>query len=67
MAQGKDFYNVLGVSRDADRETISAAFKRLAMEHHPVGLARSLIAYFVRSGCMIHATILTAALRRTRT
>jgi DnaJ-class molecular chaperone len=40
MSQGKDFYNVLGVSRDASQESISAAFKKLAMEHHPVRLAR---------------------------
>ncbi len=40
MCQGKDFYNVLGMSRDASQESISAAFKKLAMEHHPVRLAR---------------------------
>jgi len=49
MAQGKDFYNVLGVSKDASQESISAAFKKLAMEHHPVGLARSCILLIFRT------------------
>ena len=43
MAQEKNFYNLLGVSKDASQESIAAAFKKLAMEHHPVGLARSCI------------------------
>lgn len=30
-----DFYGLLGVSRDADDRTIKAAYRRLAMEHHP--------------------------------
>jgi molecular chaperone DnaJ len=30
-----DLYEVLGVSRDADAATIKAAYRRLAMEHHP--------------------------------
>jgi len=30
-----DYYEVLGVSRDADTKTIKAAFRRLAMKHHP--------------------------------
>jgi molecular chaperone DnaJ len=40
MPQRKDFYDVLGVSKDASSDSISAAYKKLAMEHHPVGLAR---------------------------
>src|SRR6186713_1284298 len=30
-----DFYEVLGVSRDADGATIKSAYRRLAMEYHP--------------------------------
>lgn len=31
----KDFYNVLGVSRDASKEEIAEAFRRLALKYHP--------------------------------
>lgn len=31
----RDFYEVLGVNRDADEETIKKAYRRLAMKHHP--------------------------------
>jgi curved DNA-binding protein len=31
----KDYYDVLGVSRDADKKEIRSAFRRLAREHHP--------------------------------
>jgi curved DNA-binding protein len=31
----KDYYEVLGVSRDADKKEIRSAFRRLAREHHP--------------------------------
>jgi len=30
-----DFYEVLGVPRDADDKTLKAAFRKLAMKHHP--------------------------------
>lgn len=30
-----DFYEILGVPRDADADTIKRAYRRLAMEHHP--------------------------------
>ncbi len=31
----RDFYEILGVSRDADVKTIKQAYRRLAMEYHP--------------------------------
>jgi curved DNA-binding protein len=31
----RDLYSVLGVSRDADEETIKKAFRKLAMKYHP--------------------------------
>ncbi|WP_394269072.1 molecular chaperone DnaJ [Qipengyuania sp.] len=30
-----DFYEILGVSRDADGATIKSAYRKLAMQHHP--------------------------------
>jgi molecular chaperone DnaJ len=31
----RDYYEVLGVPRDADAKTIKAAFRKLALRHHP--------------------------------
>ncbi|MEL7448358.1 MAG: molecular chaperone DnaJ [Pseudomonadota bacterium] len=31
----RDYYEVLGVSRDADAATLKKAYRRLAMKHHP--------------------------------
>ncbi len=31
----KDYYEILGVARDADEAAIKKAFRRLAMKHHP--------------------------------
>ena len=31
----KDYYAILGVSRDADEQTIKSAFRRMARVHHP--------------------------------
>ena len=35
MAQSDDFYEILGVSRDASADDIRRTFRKLAMEHHP--------------------------------
>jgi molecular chaperone DnaJ len=35
MSSTRDYYEILGVPRDADDSTIKAAFRRLAREHHP--------------------------------
>lgn len=31
----RDFYEILGVVRDADQDTIKKAYRKLAMQHHP--------------------------------
>ena len=35
MADKRDYYEVLGVAKDADEATIKRAFKRLAIKYHP--------------------------------
>ena len=35
MSTGRDYYEVLGVPRDADQAAIKAAFRKLAMKLHP--------------------------------
>jgi DnaJ-class molecular chaperone len=35
MAKTKDYYDILGVSRDASQDEIKRAFRKLAMKYHP--------------------------------
>ena len=35
MSDKRDYYEVLGVARDADAAELKRAYRRLAMEHHP--------------------------------
>jgi len=35
MAAKRDYYEVLGVNRDADDDVIKKAYRKLAMKHHP--------------------------------
>jgi molecular chaperone DnaJ len=35
MADKRDYYEVLGVERTADADTIKRAYRKLAMQHHP--------------------------------
>ncbi len=35
MAAKRDFYEILGLGRDADDDTIKKAYRKLAMKHHP--------------------------------
>ena len=34
-AEKRDYYEVLGIDKNADEQTIKRAFKRLAMKYHP--------------------------------
>ena len=36
MASSKSYYDVLGVSKDADEKEIKSAFRKFAKQYHPV-------------------------------
>jgi curved DNA-binding protein CbpA len=35
MAAKRDYYDILGVPRNADDDTLKKAYRKLAMQHHP--------------------------------
>src|SRR6516164_5750842 len=35
MASKRDYYEVLGVARDADEDTLKRAYRKLALQYHP--------------------------------
>ncbi|MCC7398332.1 MAG: DnaJ domain-containing protein, partial [Planctomycetes bacterium] len=35
MSKKRDYYEVLGVGRSADEDTIKKAYRKLALENHP--------------------------------
>src|SRR3972149_8553453 len=35
MANGKDYYKVLGIDKSASEEDVKKAYRKLAREHHP--------------------------------
>src|SRR5690348_1977266 len=35
MSKKRDYYDVLGVNRDADTDAIKKAYRKLAMKYHP--------------------------------
>lgn len=35
MDYNKNYYNILGLTKDADKETIKKTYKKLALKHHP--------------------------------
>ena len=35
MTKNKDYYEILGISKDADQEEIKLAFRKLAKKYHP--------------------------------
>lgn len=35
MDYNKDYYEILGIDRDADKDTIKKAYKKLALKYHP--------------------------------
>jgi curved DNA-binding protein CbpA len=42
----KDFYNILGLNEDADKDQIRKAYKKLALKWHPVRKLKKKIIFF---------------------
>ena len=39
----KNYYDILGVSKDADESKIKSAYRKLCLKYHPDKLAKNLI------------------------
>ena len=39
--QKRDYYEILGVSRDAEADTIKKEYRKLAMKYHPDKIGRA--------------------------